>query len=133
RHDATFAARPTRQAARCAALRKGTDNFTRLTEEALMDADFWHQKWQKGDIGFHEGRPNQFLATHFDALRLPPGARVFLPLCGKTRDIAWLLAQGCKVVGAELSEQAIGELFAELELQPVIARQGAFIHYSVPA
>lgn len=52
------------------------------------------------------------------------GSRVFLPLCGKTLDIAWLLAQGYKLVGAELAEMAIQQLFADLRVEPTISDMG---------
>ncbi|WP_163132861.1 thiopurine S-methyltransferase [Agarivorans sp. Alg241-V36] len=95
-----------------------------------MHEQFWHQKWEKDEIGFHEGEVNRFLYEYFDALRLPVGARVFVPLCGKTRDIAWLLDQGMKVVGAELSEHAIKQLFAELNIEPRVAVLADGFHYS---
>lgn len=95
-----------------------------------MDPDFWLKRWERNEIGFHEGEANHQLVAHFQALALPAGARVFVPLCGKTRDIAWLLAQGHRVVGAELSELAIRQLFAELGVAPEIAPAGALIRYS---
>ena len=81
-----------------------------------MEADYWHQKWAEKDIGFHEGTVNSSLAAYLDQLELAPGARIFVPLCGKTRDIAWLLAHGYGVVGVELSSVAVSELLNELEL-----------------
>ncbi|WP_417452170.1 thiopurine S-methyltransferase [Kordiimonas sp.] len=95
-----------------------------------MEESFWVNKWQTGEIAFHEGSPNRFLASYFDALGLPKGSRVFLPLCGKTRDIAWLLASGYRVAGAELVGTAIDQLFTELGMQPTISRQGDITHYS---
>ena len=86
-----------------------------------MEPNFWHSKWAKGEIGFHEGTPNTLLIEHFAALSLPKGSRVFVPLCGKTRDIAWLLANGYQVVGVELSRLAIDELFDELGIAPTVA------------
>lgn len=94
-----------------------------------MDASFWHQKWERGDIAFHESEANPFLTEHFEKLDLAKGSRVFLPLCGKTRDIAWLLVGGYRVVGAELSELAINELFKDLGLEPEISRIGKLAHY----
>lgn len=94
-----------------------------------MHAEFWHQKWQKGEIAFHEGQVNRLLAAHFQVLNLPLGSRVFLPLCGKTRDIAWLLAAGYQVVGAELSELAVKELFAGLNLKPRITQTEKYLRY----
>ena len=87
----------------------------------MADAKFWHERWKTNEIGFHEGKPNPLLVKFFDRLSLRKGARVFGPLCGKTRDIAWLLSQGCSVAGAELSEIAIGQLFSELGLKPNIS------------
>jgi thiopurine S-methyltransferase len=94
-----------------------------------MDANFWQQKWQRGEIGFHESVVNSLLVTHLDRLRLPPGGRVFVPLCGKTLDIGWLLARGYRVVGAELSVLAVDALFAALGVAPEITDLGAFRHY----
>ncbi len=97
-----------------------------------MQAEFWHQKWQSNDIAFHEGEANALLVAHIDALALPTGGRVFVPLCGKTRDIAWLLTQGYRVAGAELSPIAIGQLFAELGVQPEISTNDSLTHYRAP-
>ena len=94
-----------------------------------MQADFWHRRWAKKEISFHEGETNQLLATHLEKLNLLEGQRVFLPLCGKTRDFAWLLDRGFQVSGAELSELAIEELFAELSLTPEITQLDQLIHY----
>jgi thiopurine S-methyltransferase len=98
----------------------------------LMDANFWQQKWQRGEIGFHESAVNPFLVAHFDKLRLPPGSRLLLPLCGKTLDIGWLLARGYRVVGAELSQLAVDALFAELGVVPRITELGVLKHYQAP-
>jgi len=95
-----------------------------------MKHDFWHQKWDKNEIGFHLSEANPLFVKHFPALNLKQGARVFLPLCGKTLDIAWLLAQGYKVTGAELSAIAIEDLFNSLNLTPTITKSGEITHYS---
>ena len=89
-----------------------------------MDANFWHQRWEKNEIAFHEGNPNQLLVAYFQELSLPKGRRIFLPLCGKTRDISWCLSRGYRVAGAELSQLAIEQLFMDLGLQPEISEAG---------
>ncbi|MCS0504404.1 thiopurine S-methyltransferase [Ancylobacter mangrovi] len=89
-----------------------------------MDEEFWHRKWRSDEIGFHQGETNALLLRHFSALGLAPGARVFVPLCGKSRDVHWLLGQGYAVVGAELSRLAVEQLFAELGLDPEVTDQG---------
>jgi thiopurine S-methyltransferase len=95
-----------------------------------METSFWHQKWARGEIAFHESEANPLLVTHFEKLNLAKGSRVFLPLCGKTRDFSWLLACGYRVVGAELSELAVNELFKELGLEPKISIAGKLTRYS---
>lgn len=97
-----------------------------------MEHSFWHDRWESGRIGFHQGEPNKLLVAHFHALGLADGSRIFLPLCGKTRDIAWLLSQGYQVAGAELSELAIVQLFEELEVEPAISDLGELKRYSAP-
>ena len=94
-----------------------------------MEHFFWHQRWEKNEISFHEGKANANLVRYFTELALAPGARLFLPLCGKTRDITWLLSHGYRVAGAELSEIAIGQLFAELGREPTIEPVGRMKRY----
>ena len=97
-----------------------------------MQADFWHQRWSKGEIGFHENDINPLLIRHFKHLKITPTQRVFVPLCGKTLDIAWLLQQGCKVVGAELSELAVEALFSHLNIRPEVSKLPGFLLYQCP-
>jgi thiopurine S-methyltransferase len=85
-----------------------------------VDADFWQQMWNDGDIGFHKSEAHPLLVEHLPRLGLGRGSRVFIPLCGKTRDIAWLLSQRYRVAGAELSEIAVQQLFEELGVAPEI-------------
>jgi len=94
-----------------------------------MDQNFWHERWEQGKIAFHEKAVNPLLVKHFAELSLARGRRVFLPLCGKTLDIAWLLAKGYAVAGVELSKIAIEQLFAELKVNPAITQAGRLKHY----
>lgn len=95
-----------------------------------MEANYWHNKWEQNDIGFHKAQANPLLVKHLDQLSLKNGDRIFLPLCGKTLDISWLLSQGFQVVGAELSELAIQQLFEQLELTPEVELLGELKRYS---
>lgn len=95
-----------------------------------MDAEFWHERWRENRLGFHQAQPNALLVRHIGALGVAPGARVFVPLCGKTLDIPWLLSQGFRVAGAELSELAIQQLFDEMSVTPEITQAGALKRYS---
>jgi len=91
-----------------------------------MDASFWHNRWQTNQTGWHERDVNPLLIAHFPSLNVPPGARVFVPLCGKSLDLGWLLSRGYAVAGAELSELAVTQLFAELRMEVHISEVGKF-------
>lgn len=95
-----------------------------------MDTSFWLQRWLKNEIGFHESAANPALVKYFGELSLAKGSRVFLPLCGKTLDIAWLLSNGYRVAGAELSKMAIEQLFMELGVKPDISAWNGGSHYN---
>ncbi|MDA7816865.1 thiopurine S-methyltransferase [Sulfurimonas sp.] len=95
-----------------------------------MEADFWHNLWKTNEIGFHKQETNKFLVEFFSMLNLKSNSRVLIPLCGKTLDIEWILQQGHKVVGVELNENAIKELFISLNLDPIITMVNSFTLYS---
>lgn len=97
-----------------------------------MQHDFWHERWENNQIAFHEGQTNHLLERHFDKLNLSAGDKVFVPLCGKTVDIHWLMAQGLEVVGAELSQIAIDQLFIDLGITPEVTTEGPFKVHSAP-
>ncbi len=86
-----------------------------------MEPSFWHHRWQTNQTGWHAGDINPLLITHFPSLNVPPGGRVFVPLCGKSLDLGWFLSRGYAVAGAELSELAVTQLFAELGVEAHIS------------
>lgn len=90
-----------------------------------MHPDFWLARWQRNETGFHLATVNPWLQRHARAIGVAPGRRVFLPLCGKSMDLAWLAAQGCAVTGIELSPLAVEAFFAEAGRVPHRARDGA--------
>lgn len=94
-----------------------------------MDAQFWHDRWAKNEIGFHKSEANPFLVKYVHELALNKGNRVFLPLCGKTLDIPWLLSNGYRIAGSELSALAIDQLFSGLGVTPTITKNGRIAHY----
>ena len=46
-----------------------------------MDPSYWRKRWEDRRIGWHEGKPNAFLAQHVDRLGAGVG-RILVPLCG---------------------------------------------------
>lgn len=89
-----------------------------------MDAGFWHERWQLGEIGFHQQAVHPFLRDYFPRLNMPAGARVLVPLCGKSLDLLWLRQQGVEVVGVELSRQAVEEFCTENRLKATLSQVG---------
>ena len=85
-----------------------------------MTPEFWHQRWQRGEIGWHSETINRHLAEYWPALGVPAGERVLVPLCGKSLDMLWLAARGHRVLGVELSPIAVAAFFAENGLRPQV-------------
>ena len=85
-----------------------------------MNAEFWHSRWQEKRIGFNQSAVNPLLMKYFKQLNLPAGSRIFVPLCGKSIDMAWLAAQGYNVVGVELVETAIQAFFTEQNISYIV-------------
>ena len=94
-----------------------------------MNPDFWHQRWQDNQIGFHQAAPTPLLLKHWPSLDVPAGAKVFVPLAGKSLDMPWFAAQGHRVLGVELSELAVAQFFAENGLRPEIRDTHYGRHY----
>jgi thiopurine S-methyltransferase len=95
-----------------------------------MNPDFWHQRWHDNQIGFHQPAPTPLLLKHWPSLGVPAGAKVFVPLAGKSLDMAWFAANGYRVLGVELSTLAIERFFAEHGLQPGIRDSKYGRHYA---
>ena len=91
-----------------------------------MEPEFWHNRWQQNQIGFHRGETNPQLERFWPDLAISPPGRVFVPLCGKTLDMLWLAAQGWNVLGVELSSIAVAAFFTENRLEVTRTRIGEF-------
>lgn len=78
-----------------------------------MEHQFWHERWAKKEIGFHEGTVNQYLHDHWPELAGNGTGAVLVPLCGKAHDMWWLHDRGHAVIGVELSEVACKDFFEE--------------------
>jgi thiopurine S-methyltransferase len=91
-----------------------------------MEPAFWHRRWQRGETGFHQPGVHADLRQHWPAAGCAPGALVFAPLCGKSLDLGWLVAQGQRVLGVELSMLAAEAWFADQQLAPVRSEVAGF-------
>ncbi|WPL17120.1 Thiopurine S-methyltransferase [Thiorhodovibrio winogradskyi] len=95
-----------------------------------MTPEFWHARWERGEIGWHEPEINTHLREFWPRLNLSPGTTALVPLCGKTLDLLWLVGEGYRVIGIELSKRALQEFFDEHGLSPKITELGPFQRWS---
>ncbi len=86
-----------------------------------MHESFWLERWRKNEIGFHQEEINLHLQSFWPLLGVAHRAAVFVPLCGKSRDMLWLRSLGHPVVGVEISEIAVRDFFAENGLEAEVA------------
>jgi thiopurine S-methyltransferase len=94
-----------------------------------MDHEFWTQRWQNNQLGWHLPEVHPSLVNFFPRFNLNPDDKVFVPLCGKSQDMVWLADQGMQVIGNELSSIAIQDFFSALQLEPEWAESGKLIRW----
>lgn len=94
-----------------------------------MKSEFWLERWQRGEIGFHQPQFNNYLTKQWQQLGLTGNESVFVPLCGKSLDLLWLRQQGHTVVGIELSDQAVLAFWEENSLECLCQPVGPFINF----
>ncbi len=95
-----------------------------------MQAEFWHERWEKGEIGFHQHEFNNHMQSFIDRLGVSPGAHILVPLCGKSLDMLWLARWGFQVTGIEISEMAARAFFIENGLDHEVAGQPGKVTWS---
>lgn len=83
----------------------------------MADKQHWLDRWRDNRIAFHEATVNRYLEAYLPGFGLPPGAVVFVPLCGKAHDLLYIARQGLEVIGVEFSRIAIEAFFAENGLE----------------
>jgi thiopurine S-methyltransferase len=78
-----------------------------------MDRNFWNERWNRGEIGFHQSDIHWALKRHWDSVADGHADRVLVPLCGKSLDLRWLAQHGHNVVGIEFSPHAVSNFYKE--------------------
>jgi len=94
-----------------------------------MKKDFWLERWEREEIGFHQNEINPYLRQYWQELHLASDSVVFVPLCGKSLDMLWLQKQGHRVLGVELSTIAVEAFFKENGYIPQHSTCGKFERY----
>ena len=82
-----------------------------------MEIDFWLERWNNNQTGFHQQHVNPYL-VYFYGEKGPSAEqreklKVFVPLCGKSKDMLWLSQGGYNVFAVECSERAVKDFFEE--------------------
>ncbi|ODN01095.1 Thiopurine S-methyltransferase [Orchesella cincta] len=93
---------------------------------------YWKKRWEENQVGFHRNEINPYLLRQIELVTgqkltaEPIGDTAqfvenskktwFVPLCGKTMDIPYLLSQGFRVFGLEAAKLAIEALDQEHSL-----------------
>ena len=90
----------------------------------------WLEYWENNETNWHSDVVTQELEEYLELLKLESGDTVFVPLCGKSLDMIYLLNQGFSVIGVELSEIGIKQFFHENSLDFTISSVGEFNLYS---
>ena len=82
-----------------------------------MEIDFWLERWEKSETGFHQQAINPYLMYFYGekgpAVEQRDKFKVFVPLCGKSKDMLWLSQNNYKVFAVECSERAVKDFFKE--------------------
>ena len=95
-----------------------------------MEASFWIEKWNQGQIGFHQNKYQDKLVQYFPSFKHEAGQKVLVPLCGKSKDMIWLHDQKLQVHGVELHEGAVKAFFEENGFTDVVKKsEQGYVHY----
>ena len=82
-----------------------------------MEIDFWLERWNNNQTGFHQPQVNPYLVYLYGnkgpAIEQRQALKVFVPLCGKSKDMLWLSQNGYQVFAIECSERAVKDFFEE--------------------
>ena len=98
-----------------------------------MDIDFWRERWNEDKTAFHQQHINPYLAYYYGEMgpsrETRSVLRVFVPLCGKSRDLLWLSENGYGSVGVECSELAVERFFSEQKMEFNKSGKGRYVSY----
>lgn len=82
-----------------------------------MEIDFWLERWNNNQTGFHQQQVNPYLAYFYGnkgpAVEQREKLKVFVPLAGKSKDMLWLSQNSYKVFAVECSDRAVKDFFED--------------------
>ncbi len=90
----------------------------------------WLKFWENNETNWHGDKITQELVEYFELFELETRDKVFVPLCGKSLDMIYIMNQGFSVVGVEISEIGVRQFFSENNLTYKITKVDDFDLYS---
>jgi len=73
----------------------------------------WKKRWEENQLRWHKSEVNPYLVNYLENFPSPAPMKCFVPLCGKTKDISYLLSLGHQVFAVEGVQKAIETLNTE--------------------
>ena len=99
------------------------------------DADWWEEKYRRGEDGWERGAPNPALRSWLDQGVLAASARVLVPGCGRGHEVVELARRGHRVVAVDFAPSAVKALRARLvreSLQAEVVQDDLFAYTEGP-
>ncbi len=90
----------------------------------------WLNFWENNQTSWHSDEVTRELVEHIELFDLIIGDKIFVPLCGKSLDMLYIINQGFSVVGVEISEIGVKQFFTENNLNYKVTSVDAFDLYS---
>ncbi len=103
-----------------------TDASGHARTATAIGRPFWYARWENQQIGFHEAKANDLLASNIGALEHGQPLRILVPLAGKAEDMRWLAERGHEVVGVEFVVHAVRAFFDDMDVEPRRHQLGRF-------
>lgn len=90
-----------------------------------MKAQFWLDKWERQETGFHLPSVHSWLKKYYATVFNQSGG-VFVPLCGKSTDLSYFAENNHYTLGCELSLKAAKQFFAVNQLEYEVRSNQSF-------
>ncbi|XP_029834896.2 probable thiopurine S-methyltransferase [Ixodes scapularis] len=86
-----------------------------ITQKPLWD--YWSNRWETGNTPWNRPDIHPLLTAHEnEVLANKRDAQVFIPLCGKAKEVKWFYDRGHRVAGLEYVEKTARQFFEENKL-----------------
>lgn len=101
-----------------------------VAQAGAPTTEWWKERWEAGTIGWHMLEVDKYLKKHLIGLTDGKPSSILVSWCGKSLDLLWLCEQGHTVVGVELSELAVLQLFKENGIPHSVSERDGFKVYT---